>query len=286
MLDRRIGNTRSSFILAGLLLIVFSGLAIAGFNANHVAVDPLALDLTGVWKGNDGGTYYIRQSGDQIWWFGQGSNFGNVFRGQLASGNSQITGQWADVPIGQALGSGSISLVIVNPNKLRREENPGNFTGTDWTREGSSGSSSSDSGGGGGNSDNNNSGGSPGGNNGNVTDMGTALWVSGAHYITEVLDQKGLYKRFRITCLSDKGTYQVTEWWGYGTGRYTMPSSVCVAAVHDGRISYETGGTVTIEIQPGLPKYVGSYQNGLKSHDDDDASTDLSFVFVDPPRQH
>ena len=37
-MNRRIGNATSSFIIAGLLLIVFSGLAIAGFNASPAAV--------------------------------------------------------------------------------------------------------------------------------------------------------------------------------------------------------------------------------------------------------
>ena len=37
----------------------------------------------------------------------------------------------------------------------------------------------------------------------------------------------------------------------YGTDVYTDDSSVCTAAVHDGKITIADGGTVTVEIRPG-----------------------------------
>lgn len=51
----------------------------------------------------------------------------------------------------------------------------------------------------------------------------------------------------------------------WGDGVYTDNSVVCLAAVHSGRITYETGGTVTIEIGPGRDSYEGSTRNGIKS---------------------
>ncbi|HKY60547.1 MAG TPA: LCCL domain-containing protein, partial [Gemmatimonadota bacterium] len=44
----------------------------------------------------------------------------------------------------------------------------------------------------------------------------------------------------------------------WGTGTHTDDSSVCTAAVHAGLITFQDGGTVTIEIQPGQTSYTGS----------------------------
>ncbi len=51
----------------------------------------------------------------------------------------------------------------------------------------------------------------------------------------------------------------------WGTDVYTDDSSICTAAVHAGLISAAAGGTVQIEIRPGLPAYVGSARYGIAS---------------------
>jgi hypothetical protein len=59
-------------------------------------------ELTGIWTGNDNGTYYIRQIGNIIWWFARDSNgdkeedayFSNVFKGTKTS--NIIEGDWSD----------------------------------------------------------------------------------------------------------------------------------------------------------------------------------------------
>ena len=51
----------------------------------------------------------------------------------------------------------------------------------------------------------------------------------------------------------------------WGTDVYTDDSSICTAAVHSGRIIPLTGGTVTIEIKPGQPSYMGTGRNGILS---------------------
>jgi hypothetical protein len=51
----------------------------------------------------------------------------------------------------------------------------------------------------------------------------------------------------------------------YGTDTYTDDSSVCTAAVHAGRITLASGGSVTIEIRPGQSSYAGSTRNGITS---------------------
>ena len=53
----------------------------------------------------------------------------------------------------------------------------------------------------------------------------------------------------------------------WGTGLYTDDSSIATAAVHEGLITLEAGGVVTIEIRPGAPSYRGSQRYGVRSND-------------------
>lgn len=51
----------------------------------------------------------------------------------------------------------------------------------------------------------------------------------------------------------------------WGTAVYTADSAVCVAAVHDGRITASTGGPITVHVLPGQAGYVSTMQNGVSS---------------------
>ena len=51
----------------------------------------------------------------------------------------------------------------------------------------------------------------------------------------------------------------------WGTDLYTDDSSVCTAGVHTGTITFEEGGSVTIEIRAGADEYVPSERNGVTS---------------------
>jgi len=51
----------------------------------------------------------------------------------------------------------------------------------------------------------------------------------------------------------------------WGTDIYTDDSSICTAAVHAGKFTLISGGTVTIEIRPGENGYFGSTRNGITS---------------------
>lgn len=51
----------------------------------------------------------------------------------------------------------------------------------------------------------------------------------------------------------------------YGTDVYTDDSGICAAAVHAGKITFESGGTVTIETVAGQQEYKGSTRNGVTS---------------------
>lgn len=92
--------------------------------------------LTGKWRCNDGGTYFVRQAGDSLWWYGRGREGGhtwaNVFHGRI-QGN-HIKGQWADIPQGSTLNSGDMILQIIGTNKLRAIRRSGGFGGSQWSR--------------------------------------------------------------------------------------------------------------------------------------------------------
>ena len=63
---------------------------------------------------------------------------------------------------------------------------------------------------------------------------------------------------FTLTCTPGGTMHSV-----WGSDIYTADSSICTAAVHAGLITYERGGTVTIELRPGRPLYGNSERNGV-----------------------
>jgi hypothetical protein len=79
-----------------------------------------AIDLTGTWAGDDGGVYYLRQIGDQVWWLGmsglggpfarRGTDWTNVFIGKVSG--DMLTGTYADVPQGRILDDGPVPLKL------------------------------------------------------------------------------------------------------------------------------------------------------------------------------
>src|SRR5262249_45673979 len=105
-------------------------------------------DLTGIWSADDGGVYYLRQLGDIVWWAGlstespggtgdfhKGLRFSNVFRGRK-SGDT-ITGEWADVPRGQTLNYGVLTLDVfltTSGIEIRKRSQTGGFGGSVWRR--------------------------------------------------------------------------------------------------------------------------------------------------------
>jgi len=96
----------------------------------------ISLNLTGRWRCNDGGSYFIRQVGSELWWYGQsrdgGATWSNVFHGRI-QGN-QVIGRWADVPHGRIQNAGEMSLQILGADKLRATRRTGGFGGSEWTR--------------------------------------------------------------------------------------------------------------------------------------------------------
>lgn len=117
------------FILA--LVCIFSiGTVAFGFSG----------DLTGVWKGNDGGTYYIRQIGTQIYWYGEQSpenpGWAHVAVGKIS--DNRIHLDFCTVPKGEHINNGTLSVLIVSNNELVKESSNGvngNFGCKRWIRE-------------------------------------------------------------------------------------------------------------------------------------------------------
>ncbi|XP_078603261.1 uncharacterized protein LOC144877227 [Branchiostoma floridae x Branchiostoma japonicum] len=70
---------------------------------------------------------------------------------------------------------------------------------------------------------------------------------------------------FTVTCPAGCSPYQ----WSrrvWGTGVYRSDSSICRAAIHDGRLT-DDGGQVTVYRWPGQDSYQSSTQNGVQTED-------------------
>ena len=96
-------------------------------------------DLTGTWSGDDGGTYYLRQTGNIVHWYGERAHnnpaWANVYQGRVH--NNRIEGKWVDVPKGQTMSRGKLMLDIRhNGNVLVATHKTGGFGGSRWTRAG------------------------------------------------------------------------------------------------------------------------------------------------------
>ena len=109
-------------------------------------------DLTGTWQADDGGTYYLHQTSNILWWYGEATainpSFSNVFMGTvqpIAQCENHptlkvigtINGNWADVP--KANFSQMYSDVIqldIDPTSNILTSNPklSGFSGGVWTR--------------------------------------------------------------------------------------------------------------------------------------------------------
>ncbi len=106
------------------------------------------LDLTGVWDCDDGGTYYLRQSGDTLWWFGEPSyepgGWSNVATGTISGYIIDLN--WSDVPKGSTTNGGYLVLNILSNDRLEASEKTGGFGGSVWTRRSKSISGTSQTG--------------------------------------------------------------------------------------------------------------------------------------------
>ncbi|MEH2416311.1 hypothetical protein [Nostoc sp.] len=96
-------------------------------------------DFNGIWRSDDGGTYYVRQIGNEIWWLGMSADDGrtwtNVYKGTRIG--DTVIGQWADVPRG-GIRSGGVLNLSVPPGwngsvpEFSRNYVTGGFGGSKW----------------------------------------------------------------------------------------------------------------------------------------------------------
>ena len=91
--------------------------------------------LTGVWRGNDGGTYRMSESGSRVAWRGEsadgGKSWAHNFRG--FRDGSVIKGHWADTA--GPMGKGTLTLRVDSQTRISRIANSGSgFGGSLWTR--------------------------------------------------------------------------------------------------------------------------------------------------------
>jgi len=219
--------------------------------------------LTGTWKCNDGGTYFIRQDGNELWWFGRspnGASFTNVFHGTIR--RDVIEGTWADVPPGSARHSGELILQIRSDNRLVRTRQTGTFSGSEWTREGE------------GTRRNPSDRGNRGDDNGalrNPPDRGNRGDDNGSWQNSPDRDTEGTLTNRRPNEYRGQNGARLSyecppnpSGTVYGTDIYTDDSNVCAAAVHAG-VMNRNGGRVTIEIRPGRESYQGTMRHGINT---------------------
>jgi hypothetical protein len=94
------------------------------------------MDLTGVWHTQTGATFYMRQIGSEIWWYGTQSpnqpRWSNVASGRLDGNVVRV--RWVDVPQGTTRNAGNLALKAVDARHLVVSENPNDFLAADWFR--------------------------------------------------------------------------------------------------------------------------------------------------------
>ena len=103
---------------------------------------PAPLSLTGEWRSNDGGTYYVRHIGNVVWWIGlsggnDGRTYSNIFRGMITTLDVYgrgIEGEWVDVPRGTNMGAGTMVLHISSPTIIYKISQTGGFGPDTWAK--------------------------------------------------------------------------------------------------------------------------------------------------------
>jgi len=88
-------------------------------------------------------------------------------------------------------------------------------------------------------------------------DQTPVLWNTSASMVSSEIG-----KTYKFKC--PPGGKENNVW---GTDIYTADSSICNAAVHAGKLTPETGGSVTIELRPGESSYKGTTRNEIKTND-------------------
>jgi hypothetical protein len=121
-----------------IVIIALAALIVVLVSKQPTVSSPVAIvksratDLTGKWQCDDGGTYYIRQMGDDVMWFGEKTpDWSNVANGTLD--DNILILKWKDVPKEKSNGSGVLVLEVSDNDKtLTAKSKTGGFSGTVW----------------------------------------------------------------------------------------------------------------------------------------------------------
>ena len=113
------------------ILILSFFLLVGGFSLNAYATD-----LTGIWDADDGGIYYLRQIGNELFWYGENDPlnplWSNVAHGRIFG--SLLILNWADVTKGVNRNDGLLILRAVSDFQLVLVYKDRPFGGSVWTR--------------------------------------------------------------------------------------------------------------------------------------------------------
>jgi hypothetical protein len=204
----------------------------------------LSQDLTGTWRADDGATYQVRHTGNELFWHGRdpggGSEWSHVFHATQQGSN--LRGRWADVPPGRLRNHGQLEIVIRNADRMDAVTLNGEPYRRTWTRVGAVGSLPA-----------------AGGADRGLPPATPGIPSVEASWSSNASAHRGRNgERFNYRCPAGGSPGTV-----YGTDVYTDDSALCVAAVHAGAITLREGGTITIEILPGKEAYPGSDRNGV-----------------------
>jgi hypothetical protein len=144
-------STRNGRLRLGFGLAVLIAAAVAiGLWAFRVLSPPATPFLTGTYRADDGGIYYLQRSGNTLWWAGmsldtglsaelqwhRGLTFTNVYQGTINPDNT-VVGQWSDVPRGATLSGGALTLRIGTSGgvtQLTRLAVTGDFGAKTWRK--------------------------------------------------------------------------------------------------------------------------------------------------------
>ena len=143
--------TRNNRLRFGVTVLIGAVLVAIGLWAFWALWFPPPIpELTGTYRADDGGIYYVQRSGSTLWWAGlsldrqlpadyiwhRGLYFTNVFRGTINSDNT-VVGAWADVTRGASLNGGTLRVKIGSSGgvtQLRKLAATGGFGATTWTK--------------------------------------------------------------------------------------------------------------------------------------------------------
>jgi hypothetical protein len=102
------------FFILYTLLITFGEQDNSTISANFTTNTTTSFDLSGLYICDNQDKYFLRQTGNSLWWIGtdkDGSHVTNIFKG-IIDGNN-ITGQWIDSPLEKTIGEGSLTLILL-----------------------------------------------------------------------------------------------------------------------------------------------------------------------------